>query len=80
MRTIFRCLVRADWGWIPIGAIVGVVGLLCHSLVDFNLRVPANAAWFVVCVAVATHANPWTDRLPRVARASVPERNEDFVN
>ncbi len=71
---------RTGWGWIPMGAVVGVVGLLCHSLVDFNLRVPANAAWFVVCVAVATHPGSWPDRPTRVARVSVPERNEDFIN
>jgi O-antigen ligase len=71
---------RADWSWIPIGAAVGAVGLLCHSLVDFNLRLPANAAWFVVCVAVATHPGSWPDRPTRVARVSVPERNEDFIN
>jgi O-antigen ligase len=49
---------RYGWGWIQLGAAVGAVGLFCHSFVDFNLRVPANAAWFVVCLAVATHPRP----------------------
>ena len=36
------------------GAAIGCCGLLVHSLVDFNLHMPANAAWFAVCVAMAT--------------------------
>jgi O-antigen ligase len=71
---------RADWGWIPVGALVGATGLLCHSLVDFNLRIPANAAWFVVCLAVATHPGTWPDRAPRRVREPSPETDEGFVN
>jgi O-antigen ligase len=41
-------------GWIRLGAAVGCCGLLVHSLVDFNLHIPANAAWFAGCVALAT--------------------------
>jgi O-antigen ligase len=40
-------------GWIQIGAALGCCGILVHSFVDFNLRIPANAAWFAVCAAVA---------------------------
>jgi O-antigen ligase len=36
------------------GAAIGCCGLFVHSLVDFNLHMPANAAWFAVCVAIAT--------------------------
>jgi len=71
---------RADWGWIPVGALVGATGLLCHSLVDFNLRVPANAAWFVVCVAVATHLGSWPARSTRASRRSAQVRNDEIVN
>jgi O-antigen ligase len=56
-RLAFRHLearLRFGWGWIQMGAMVGVVGLLLHSFFDFNLRIPANAAWFVVCAAIAT--------------------------
>jgi hypothetical protein len=35
-------------------AAIGCCGLLVHSLADFNLHMPANAAWFVVCAAIAT--------------------------
>jgi len=59
VRLGFRHLedrLRHESGWIQVGATVACVGLLCHSFLDFNLRVAANAAWFVVCLAVATHA------------------------
>jgi hypothetical protein len=35
-------------------AAVGCCGLLVHSLADFNLHMPANAAWFAACAAIAT--------------------------
>jgi len=37
-----------------LGATLGCCGLLVHSLVDFNLHMPANAAWFAVCAALAS--------------------------
>lgn len=40
-------------GWIRFGAAVGCCGLLVHSLIDFNLRIPANAAWFAVCLGMS---------------------------
>ena len=39
---------------IQLGAAIGCCGLLVHSFVDFNLHIPANAAWFAVCAAIAT--------------------------
>ncbi len=41
-------------GAIQLGAALGCCGLLVHSVFDFNLHVPANAAWFAVCAASAT--------------------------
>ena len=41
-------------GWIQLGATLGCCGLLIHSFADFNLHIPANAAWFVVLMAIAT--------------------------
>ncbi len=40
-------------GWVEFGATVGCCGLLIHSFADFNLHIPANAAWFCVSLAVA---------------------------
>jgi O-antigen ligase len=37
-----------------LAAIVGVTGILVHSLSDFNLQIPANAALFFALTAVAT--------------------------
>ncbi len=35
--------------------LIGIVGILVHSLLDFNLHIPANAAlFFVLCAAAAT--------------------------
>jgi O-antigen ligase len=70
---------RTGWGWISIGAVVGAVGMLCHSLVDFNLRLPANAAWFLVCVAVATHPLTSRDRPPRVVQEAGSKPSEGFL-
>ncbi len=38
---------------LALAAIVGVTGILIHSFFDFNLQIPANAAWFYVLCAVA---------------------------
>jgi len=40
--------------WIQLGAALGCCGILVHSFVDFNLHIPANAAWFSACAALAT--------------------------
>jgi O-antigen ligase len=45
-------------GWIQLGAAVGVCGILVHSFSDFNLHVPANAAWFTFCAALAAAVSP----------------------
>src|ERR1019366_2202255 len=37
-----------------LAALVGCTGLVVHSLFDFNLQVPANAALFFALAAVAT--------------------------
>jgi O-antigen ligase len=47
-----------DWpedtnGAVTLAALLGVTGILVHSLVDFNLQIPANAALFYVLCAVA---------------------------
>jgi O-antigen ligase len=56
-RQAFRSLFARYWqdaDWIRFGAALGSCGLLVHSIVDFNLHIPANAVWFAVCVALAT--------------------------
>ncbi len=74
LRDLGRRL-RRGWGWIQLGAAISAVGMLCHSFVDFNLRVPANAAWFVVCLAVATHTRPVRENAVRSSWESPADRN-----
>ncbi len=55
-RGAFRKL--ADWpddinGAVALACLLGCTGILVHSFVDFNLQIPANAAWFYVLSAVA---------------------------
>ena len=40
-------------GWLQFGAAVGVCGLLVHTFSEFNLHIPANAAWFSFLAAFA---------------------------
>jgi O-antigen ligase len=67
-----RRIFRAEQGHfsraLHAGAIAAVSGLLLHSLVDFNLQIPANAMLFLLEAYLAT-APPLTSRreLPRRA-------------
>ena len=44
---------KYDVGWIQCSAAIACCGLLTHSAMDFNLHIPANAAWLSVCSALA---------------------------
>lgn len=60
-----------EGSWLTLAALTGVVGLLIHSLVDFNLHIPANAAlFFVLCSAVAV---PFQNRIKRLESSSAEE-------
>ena len=39
------------------GALIACVGLLIHSLIDFNLHIPSNALLFLVLAAAVTHGH-----------------------
>jgi O-antigen ligase len=62
--ALFLRLAFRDWGhpfrssasWIRSGAALGCCGMLIHSLWDFNLHIPANAAWFAVLAGIAATA------------------------
>ena len=60
---------RHETGWIQLGATLGCCGLLLHSFLDFNLHLPANAAWFVVLAAIAVHPRGTQGNLKRSAPA-----------
>lgn len=49
----------ADVGYIRavrLGAILGIVGVAAHSLVDFGLHIMVNAVVFLTLIALATHS------------------------
>jgi len=48
--------------WIQLGGAMGCCGLLVHSSMDFNLHIPANAAWFAVCAATSTRVKIFSQR------------------
>jgi O-antigen ligase len=44
-------------GLVGLASLLGITGILAHSLVDFNLEIPANAAlFFSLCAAAASEA------------------------
>ncbi len=59
--ALYRRGLRGLEGWslrpaaaVRMSALVGCTGILVHSFLDFNLHIPANAAWFYVLCALAT--------------------------
>ena len=61
IALVFRGGLRRTARWrtdirsaVVLAAMIGVAGILVHSLADFNLQVPANAALFFALSALAT--------------------------
>ena len=54
-------------GALTVAALVGCVGILIHSFLDFNLQIPANAAMFYVLCAIAA-SNPLQESQRRRSR------------
>ena len=54
-------------GVLAAGCLLGCVGILVHSFLDFNLQIPANAALFYVLCAIAA-AEPVHESLRRRVR------------
>ncbi len=55
-------------GSMTMAALLGCVGILVHSFLDFNLQIPANAALFYVLCAIAASAPLQESQRRRVAR------------
>ncbi len=50
-------------GTLTVAALLGSIGILVHSFLDFNLQIPANAALFyVLCAIAASGAIPESQR------------------
>jgi O-antigen ligase len=62
-------------GSVALAAMLGVSGLLVHSFLDFNLQVPANAAWFYVLCILAASTTTLESR-QRVRRVRSKDPNE----
>jgi len=54
-------------GTLTVAALIGCIGILVHSFLDFNLQIPANAALFYVLCAVAA-SNPLPESQRRRSR------------
>lgn len=48
-----RSRLEQEPGWLQLGAAIGVCGILVHSFSDFNLHIPANAAWCAFATGLA---------------------------
>ena len=76
LLTLFRSAVKKSKHWPPgtntavtLAAMLGVTGILVHSVVDFNLQIPANAALFYVLCVLAV-MEPRFGRHSHMYRAS----------
>jgi O-antigen ligase len=60
-------------GAVALAALIGITGILVHSLVDFNLQIPANAAFFyMLCTVAAMETKFGKSRRKAVRRFDVP--------
>jgi putative inorganic carbon (HCO3(-)) transporter len=65
-------------GAVSVAAILGISGILVHSLVDFNMQVPANAGLFYsLCTVAAMEPRFRTHR--RLHRQPEAECLEEFL-
>jgi O-antigen ligase len=55
-------------GALTVAALLGCVGILVHSFLDFNLQIPANAALFYVLCAIAASGPLQESQRRRVLR------------
>lgn len=54
LRSLLRTWHLLPFSTLQMAATVSCLGLLVHSVVDFNLHIPANAALFFVLLAIST--------------------------
>ena len=63
-------------GALSLAALIGCTGILFHSLVDFNLQIPANATvFYVLCALAASEFAPGSSRSRASRGATTAEEN-----
>jgi O-antigen ligase len=77
--VLYRSAVRKIGNWmsdvsgaVTFACLLGITGILVHSLLDFNLQIPANAALFYVLCTIAA-ARPLLQRSRKRRPASTEE-------
>jgi O-antigen ligase len=80
-RNAFRKL--SDWpndinGAVALASLLGVTGILVHSFFDFNLQIPANAAWFYVLCTIAACQITLESR-PRVRKSKTRQNATELA-
>jgi O-antigen ligase len=73
-RRKFAVWTTDTTGAAAVACTLGIVGILLHSLVDFNLQIPANAALFYVFCSIAA-APPFLQRQRKRTVARAPEED-----
>jgi O-antigen ligase len=80
-RTLYRHGLRTSRRWefkwngaVSLAALLGCAGILFHSLVDFNLQIPANAAMFYMLCGLAA-SEPLAE-LPEHARSGASRNRQ----
>jgi len=81
LLTVYRGAIKKIRNWTAdisgataLACVLGLSGILVHSVFDFNLQIPANAALFyVLCTIAASEPFAHPARKRRVARSKPPE-------
>jgi O-antigen ligase len=70
------------WGGaLSLAALLGCTGILVHSFVDFNLQIPANAAFFyVLCALAASERSTTSLHFPKTRSGELGTPTETFPN
>jgi hypothetical protein len=82
LHLAFRDLrhrLSCEGGWIRLGAAIGCCGLLVHSFFDYNLHIPANAAWFAVLAAIAMPTEKPTPAKRAVVSETIQTQRKHYV-
>jgi O-antigen ligase len=64
-------------GSLTLACLLGATGILVHSFFDFNLQIPANAAWFYVLCSLA--ASPPLLQRSKKRKPARPSDAEEFL-